>query len=58
MGRSHFFLAFIRNFIDILPYYFFEGSQISGFVRVLKNQNQAVEQGPRRCDTRSIFKHM
>ena len=26
--------------------------------RVLKNKNQAVRQGTRRCDKRSIFKHM
>jgi hypothetical protein len=26
--------------------------------RVLKNKNQAVRQGARRCDKRSIFEHM
>ena len=26
--------------------------------RVLKNKNQAVRQGARRCDKRSIFRHM
>ncbi len=31
---------------------------IAGFSRVLKNKNQAVRQGARRCDKRSIFKHM
>jgi hypothetical protein len=30
----------------------------NAFNRVLKNKNQAVRQGARRCDKRSIFRHM